>query len=72
MAQKIYPGIHNDPGGGMNPTGNIIRDAWVFGIHPGNGDLRGLDEEGRGNALRQGHRCLGVLSGTCRRGCRRS
>jgi hypothetical protein len=34
MAQKIYPGIHNDPGGGMNPTGNIIRDAWVFGILP--------------------------------------
>ena len=34
MAQKIYPGIHNDPNGAMNPTGNIIRDAWVFGILP--------------------------------------
>jgi hypothetical protein len=34
MVQKIYPGIHNDPNGAMNPTGNIIRDAWVFGILP--------------------------------------
>jgi len=34
MAQKVYPGIQNDPGGAMNPTGNIIRDAWVFGIIP--------------------------------------
>ncbi|MGB5733450.1 MAG: hypothetical protein WBM40_03280 [Thiohalocapsa sp.] len=34
MAQKIYPGIHNDPKGAMDRTGNIIRDAWVFGIIP--------------------------------------
>lgn len=32
--KKIYPGIHNDTYGGMTPTGNIIRDAWVFGIIP--------------------------------------
>jgi len=29
---KIYQGIDKDPKGGMTPTGNIIRDAWVFGI----------------------------------------
>jgi len=33
-AQKTYPGIDNDPRGAMNNTGNIIRDAWVFGIIP--------------------------------------
>lgn len=32
--KKIYPGIHKDLYGGMTPTGNIIRDAWVFGILP--------------------------------------
>jgi len=34
MKQKIYPGIHNEPQGGMTPTANIIRDAWVFGLLP--------------------------------------
>lgn len=34
MADKRYDGIHNDPKGAMNPTGNIIRDAWVFGLIP--------------------------------------
>ncbi len=32
--QKIYDGIDKDPTGAMNPTGNIIRDAWVFGLLP--------------------------------------
>ncbi len=32
--KKTYVGIHNDATGGMNPIGNIIRDAWVFGILP--------------------------------------
>lgn len=32
MKTKIYPGIHNEPKGGMTPTANIIRDAWVFGL----------------------------------------
>ncbi len=27
-------GIDKDPKGGMNQTGNIIRDAWVFGLIP--------------------------------------
>lgn len=31
---KTYVGLENDPTGAMNPTGNIIRDAWVFGIIP--------------------------------------
>lgn len=32
--EKIYVGLENDEFGGMTPTGNIIRDAWVFGILP--------------------------------------
>lgn len=32
--KKIYEGIDQDPKGAMNPTGNIIRDAWVFGLIP--------------------------------------
>jgi hypothetical protein len=31
---KQYFGIHQDPAGAMNPTGNIIRDAWLFGLIP--------------------------------------
>lgn len=31
---RRYPGIDQDLFGGMTPTGNIIRDAWVFGILP--------------------------------------
>jgi hypothetical protein len=31
---RTYIGIDKDPKGAMNPTGNIIRDAWVFGIIP--------------------------------------
>ena len=34
MKNKIYVGIDKDPKGAMTPTGNIIRDAWVFGIIP--------------------------------------
>jgi hypothetical protein len=34
MRGKVYCGIHKDPEGAMNPTGNIIRDAWVFGLIP--------------------------------------
>lgn len=32
--KQIYAGIDRDPTGAMNPTGNIIRDAWVFGLIP--------------------------------------
>jgi hypothetical protein len=31
--QQTYMGIHKDIDG-LSPTGNIIRDAWVFGILP--------------------------------------
>lgn len=31
---RRYVGIDRDRYGGMTPTGNIIRDAWVFGILP--------------------------------------
>jgi hypothetical protein len=31
---RTYPGIDNDTYAGMTPNGNIIRDAWVFGIIP--------------------------------------
>ena len=31
---KIYQGIDKEPRGGMTPTANIVRDAWVFGIIP--------------------------------------
>lgn len=34
MKNKIYCGIDNDPSGAMNTTGNIVRDAWVFGLIP--------------------------------------
>ncbi len=33
-AGRTYVGIHKDRYGGMTPTGNIIRDAWVFGLIP--------------------------------------
>lgn len=29
-----YVGIHNDRHGGMTSVGNIIRDAWMFGLLP--------------------------------------
>lgn len=34
MKPKPYIGINNDPNGAMNPTGNVIRDAWVFSLIP--------------------------------------
>jgi hypothetical protein len=46
MAAKQYEGIHNDPTGAMNPTGNIIRDAWVFGLIPETESCEGWRVEG--------------------------
>ena len=34
MKPKPYIGINNDLNAAMNPTGNVIRDAWVFGLIP--------------------------------------
>jgi hypothetical protein len=31
---RIYAGLDNDEQGGMNPTGQIILDAQVFGLIP--------------------------------------
>ncbi len=31
---KLYVGIDKHPEGAMNPTGNVIRDAWVFELIP--------------------------------------
>jgi len=32
--QQNYVGLHNDRNGGMTSVGNVIRDAWVFGLLP--------------------------------------
>jgi len=34
MAKNLYVGLGNDHFGGMIPIGNIIKDAWLFGILP--------------------------------------
>ncbi|MGB5200794.1 MAG: hypothetical protein WBN68_01075 [Sedimenticolaceae bacterium] len=34
MNSKKYIGIDKDPLGAMNTTGNIVRDAWLFGLIP--------------------------------------
>ena len=34
LASKLYVGIDNDHYGGMTPIGNIIKDAWLFGVLP--------------------------------------
>jgi hypothetical protein len=34
MSGKKYQGIFKEELGSMNPSGNIIRDAWVFGLLP--------------------------------------
>lgn len=46
MQDKRYPGIHKDPHGAMNPTGNIIRDAWVFGLIPEEETCEGWNGQG--------------------------
>jgi len=43
---KHYAGLSADPYGGMNPTGNIIRDAWVFGIIPETEECAGWTVQG--------------------------
>ncbi len=34
MPQQVYAGIDNDYYGGMTRIGNMIKDAWMFGILP--------------------------------------
>jgi hypothetical protein len=43
---KHYVGLRNDPLGGMTPTGNIIRDAWVFGLLDESEDCAGWTLQG--------------------------
>lgn len=43
MTERRYIGIDKDPKGAMNPTGNIIRDAWVFGLIPESETCEGWD-----------------------------
>ena len=43
---KIYQGLNLDAQGGMTPTGNIIRDAWVFGLIPEGEDCAGWTLQG--------------------------
>jgi hypothetical protein len=40
---RIYVGLEQDASGGMTPTGNIIRDAWVFGLLPEEETCAGWD-----------------------------
>lgn len=44
--KRVYAGIDKDEGGAMNPTGNIIRDAWVFGIIPESETCAGWNTQG--------------------------
>ena len=44
--QKRYAGIDKDPHGAMNPTGNIIRDAWLFGLIPETETCEGWTAQG--------------------------
>lgn len=46
MNKSTYPGIDQDPHGGMNPTGQIIRDAWVFGLIPETETCAGWNAQG--------------------------
>lgn len=46
MELKKYMGIDKDPNGAMNPTGNIIRDAWLFGLIPDTETCEGWTVQG--------------------------
>lgn len=43
---KHYVGLNAEPYGGMNSTGILIRDAWVFGILPETEDCAGWTAQG--------------------------
>ncbi len=44
--KKVYVGIDKDKAGGMTPTGNIVRDAWVFGLIPESETCEGWTVQG--------------------------
>lgn len=43
--RRFYVGIDQDLQGGMTPTGNLIRDAWVFSILPESETCAGWDSQ---------------------------
>ena len=43
---KTYQGLFQETRGGMTPTGNIIRDAWVLGLIPETQDCAGWTVQG--------------------------
>ena len=53
MSQTIYPGIKNDPTGGMHGHGKMIRDAWVFEILPETEDCAGWTSQQLDNLYEQ-------------------
>ncbi|MCB1774013.1 MAG: hypothetical protein KDI88_10380 [Gammaproteobacteria bacterium] len=46
MNNRKYVGIDKDEKGAMNPTGNVIRDAWLFGLIPENETCEGWTVQG--------------------------
>ena len=58
---KTYMGIDKDPKGAMNPTGNVIRDAWVFGLIPETETCEGWSVGQVDVLLRSGIKGLGAL-----------
>ena len=46
MKEIKYMGIDKDPKGAMNPTGNIIRDGWLFGLIPETETCEGWTAQG--------------------------
>jgi len=46
MKDIKYMGIDKDPKGAMNPTGNIIRDGWLFGLIPETETCEGWTAQG--------------------------
>ena len=46
MRNKTYVGIDKDAKGAMNQTGNIIRDAWLFGLIPETETCEGWNVQG--------------------------
>jgi hypothetical protein len=50
MEPLRYAGLHNDKNGGMTHWGQIVRDAWAFGLIPETEDCAGWTD-GQMNVL---------------------
>jgi len=42
--ERTYCGLENEVQGGMTATGNLIRDAWVFGFIPESETCKGWNQ----------------------------